>query len=461
MPGEVEEVELAKDHRCCLAVVLGVLMLLQFSGSAWAAVELEYLQQDKPAPLKGLEQTMRNPSTIGWVYVPLRQLMKGRDEFDWSYLEARLNNAASMGKMLVLRPVMDLYGNSSGPVITEVPLYLTQIPGATVVVGPTNRFYGQRFGTVLPVYTNAVTRAAITNFIRAFGEKYDGDSRVAFIEAGLLGAWGEWNDLKMMRSPEGVVPAEMKRQVIQCYKEYFKKTKILTRWPDKDIDDFSTGYHDDWFAFWKKPDTMYRKQTNSGPVALMRWRTEPMGARLHPEFDPGGQRDVMPPGAIAPARLAEFIEKGHVSWVRFRVHKRDLPSGLLLDLEALVPKMGYELYVSDADWKRDTRARTLLISATVTNTAVAPFYYPWQVEIGLWHDEKLKQTWPVDWDITRIVPGEEAVTFSAVLKEFPQVKDARLLLRVVNPLKSGFPLRFANKSQDLDMDGWLTLGRVE
>jgi hypothetical protein len=36
--------------------------------------------------------------------------------------------------------------------------------------------------------------------------------------------------------------------------------------------------------------------------------------------------------------------------------------------------------------------------------------------------------------------------------------DYRLLLRVVNPLPGGMPLRFANAGQDADRAGWLTLG---
>jgi len=37
----------------------------------------------------------------------------------------------------------------------------------------------------------------------------------------------------------------------------------------------------------------------------------------------------------------------------------------------------------------------------------------------------------------------------------------RLALRVPNPLPKGRPLRFANTSQDADLDGWLTLGEVK
>ena len=37
----------------------------------------------------------------------------------------------------------------------------------------------------------------------------------------------------------------------------------------------------------------------------------------------------------------------------------------------------------------------------------------------------------------------------------------KLAVRVPNPLKNGHPLKFANKTQDADAPGWLTLGSVE
>jgi hypothetical protein len=36
-----------------------------------------------------------------------------------------------------------------------------------------------------------------------------------------------------------------------------------------------------------------------------------------------------------------------------------------------------------------------------------------------------------------------------------------LLIRIANPLETGQPVRFANRSQDADVDGWLTLGMVK
>jgi hypothetical protein len=461
MSETAQEVELALDHRCRLAVVHGIILLLLIgivSPSHSKAADLAYLQQTNRAPLKGMERSLTGHDTIDWSYLYLRHVMTGTNEFNWNHLETMLTRSSVNGKHLIIRPVMDAWSTQAA-----LPLYLTNVPGAVYKVENSHAVGLYPKGGMIPVYTNAETRAAMTNFIRAFAEKYDGDPRLGFIEAGLLGPHGEWYNINIRSWAASHVPLEIKREVLQAYQTHFKKTKVLVRWPDQDLPESSFGYHDDWFAFWKIRDSLYKKQTNAGPETLLRWRTSPIGARLHPEFDTLERLRELPPQLVTQDYLLRLIQRDHISWIRTRDDRRHIPMNLLWGLEDMAPKMGYEFHVSHAAWKHESRPQSLLhLSVTITNTAVAPFYYSWPMEIGLWHDKKLQQTWPVDWDIRRILPGETSITYTATLNEFPRrLKNARLLLHVVNPMKSGFPLRFANQTQDADLDGWLTLGGIE
>jgi len=458
MSETAQEVELALDHRCRLAVVLGIGFMALFLALQLNAVDLEYAPQLKPAPLKGVESDYFDRHPIKWNVIPLSTVMKGPNEFDWSSLENKLHHASAAGKMMILRPVMDYFSPHH-----RLPLYLTNIPGATYTVPRDYAFLNYPQGATVPVYTNEATRAAITNFIRAFGEKYDGDPRIGFIEAGLIGTWGEWYSLNLIKYPQTTVPLEMKEEILQTYQDSFKRTKVLMRWPDKDLAERPFGYHDDWFAHWNSPDSLLKMQTKAGTNALSRWQTHPIGARLHPDFDTDYKSNSLDLSLVTEEKLLALIRRDHISWVRYpRPKPMSIPSVVMANLEKLAPKMGYELYVPTADWKLDTLRKSLQLSVAVTNTAVAPFYYSWQMEVGLWHNGKLQQTWPVDWDITRILPDEDSITYTATLNEFPRhLKNARLLLHVVNPMKSGFPLRFANQTQDADLDGWLTLGSIE
>ena len=125
-------------------------------------------------------------------------------------------------------------------------------------------------------------------------------------------------------------------------------------------------------------------------------------------------------------------------------------------------RLGYELTVAYAAME-STPNSGIHVWVRLKNTGVAPFYYPWPLELGLVGPTgKLITTWPTDWRLTRILPNGALYDFDnprADLK-FP-AGDYRVLVRVVNPLPNGLPLRFANQTQDADLPGWLTLGTVK
>jgi hypothetical protein len=100
------------------------------------------------------------------------------------------------------------------------------------------------------------------------------------------------------------------------------------------------------------------------------------------------------------------------------------------------------------------------VAVTITNMGVAPFYYDWPVELAAatTHGRLLK-TWRTPWQITGILPGEPAKEQSWQLSDLPDDPFV-LLLRVVNPLPNGKPLRFANVTQDETLAGWLTLTTI-
>lgn len=64
--------------------------------------------------------------------------------------------------------------------------------------------------------------------------------------------------------------------------------------------------------------------------------------------------------------------------------------------------------------------------------------------------------------LTRLLPGEPARQFKDTfsVKELKPGK-YQVALRMPNPMPTGKPVRFANKTQDEHLAGWLTLGEVE
>jgi hypothetical protein len=122
-------------------------------------------------------------------------------------------------------------------------------------------------------------------------------------------------------------------------------------------------------------------------------------------------------------------------------------------------RLGYELHAQRVTLTSDHILATLDVSVTLTNTGVAPFYYPWPVELAAAQDGQIIASAETDWNLTAVIPGQAVRPFRYTIRQtgFPS-GDYQLVMRVANPLTNGVPLRFANQSQDQTVPGWLTLG---
>lgn len=128
-------------------------------------------------------QTVR--SSIEFHYLPLSGVMDGPNTFDFDAgLEPVLIDSASRAMHSVVRFYLEYPGNPTG-----VPLYL--ISGGLEMT-PYNKTETIGAG-VSPNYHDPTLIAAIISFASAFGARYDGDPRLAAIQIGLLGHWGEWH----------------------------------------------------------------------------------------------------------------------------------------------------------------------------------------------------------------------------------------------------------------------------
>ncbi|MCX5772578.1 MAG: DUF4832 domain-containing protein, partial [Candidatus Hydrogenedentes bacterium] len=166
------------------------------------------------------------------------------------------------------------------------------------------------------------------------------------------------------------------------------------------------------------------------------------------------------------------VELTHASWlVSWNVDKGMFGSrqseARIRKASQIVRRMGYDFHVAEADIVADDAG--LQLKLRVRNLGVAPFYYDWPMEIAAFDQknfqlpqDSLAATWRVPWKITGILPGEPDRLWEHTIAR-PDLPPGqyRLLLRVVNPLPSGKPLRFANATQDADRPGWLTIGSFD
>lgn len=456
----------------CLVLVLVQAMCVAEEPSTWP---LEYAPAPVDNPLKGLvpyqgEVRDRFPHSLEFNYVGYGELVRGYETFDWTALERMLDDIASRGHQAVFRVYLEYPGKRN-----VVPEFLLR-DGLRVTswqYTETQPFPPAMLET--PDYANPKLRESLQKFIAALGKKYDGDRRVGFITAGLLGVWGEWhnyprNDLFASKA--------VQEEVLAAYREAFRVTPILVRYPVGKGDagrasnaELPFGYHDDSFA-WATLDTGKKDDDwffvpalkQAGPAAVAKWKTQPIGGEIRPE---AWGRIFDPQPAKGPVQnFRRCVDETHVTWLMDSgLFERPPSPERVSRAKQEVARMGYEFHVTSVTIggaaEQAAPPKVLRVKLAIENRGVAPFYYDWPAEWGLLAEGKVVQTFAASGKLPGLLPGEPAREWADVLpiKPVPAGKYT-LAIRVPNPLPNGHPLRFANRTQDATLPGWLSLGPV-
>lgn len=450
-----------------MRILIVLLIALILPKPVLAQAPLKYVAAPPDNPLKGLvpyagAHADRFPHSLEFDYLPLSDLMTGPNEFDWQPLERLLTDIASRRHQTVFRIWMEYPGREEG-----IPTFLLESGLKVTEWLNTNTapFPAKKVRT--PDYNDPKLRAALKSFIAALGERFDGDPRIGFITAGLLGTWGEWHTYP--RS-ELMASKDVQTEVMEAYERAFQTTPVLLRYP-AGVDTWAHapnhtrrfGYHDDSFA-WATLDTG-RKEDDwfymaalkaAGPDAMSKWKTSPIGGEIRPEL--WGQIFDLRPTHEQAQDFSECVRRTHATWLMDTGMFEKQPSAQRHQSAIQqVQQMGYEFHIVSAQ-RRPLSSGGLAITIRIRNSGVAPFYYPWQVELASVRSGQVAEPVPVQWSVVGLLPDEEPRTWTIELTEeqASQAKDG-FSLRIANPLPNGLPLRFANEYSKSSPDGWWLL----
>mmetsp|Transcript_21327 Transcript_21327/g.24238 ORF Transcript_21327/g.24238 Transcript_21327/m.24238 type:complete len:269 (-) Transcript_21327:1279-2085(-) len=179
------------------------------------------------------------PSSLEFYYLGLNEVMTGFNTFDWeTHLESRLDNTASRSRHAIVRFVLDMPGEDS-----YVPQFL-------IDAGLKFDSYSNYGGGQSPDYYNNNLQTALQQFVEAFGAAYDGDTRIGFIQVGLLGFWGEWHTYTdNSGATDNWIPDSLKDDLVEWFDSGFNVTPIQVRYPHPSAMSAGFGLHDDSFAY--------------------------------------------------------------------------------------------------------------------------------------------------------------------------------------------------------------------
>jgi len=405
-------------------------------------------------PLKGFMPyagTYTFPHSLEWFYIPMKDLQTGYTSFDWTKLEAKLDAIAGRGHQAVFRIYLDYPNTEYG-----VPAFLSHVPKNAY----TDYNNGKSATSYSPDYSHADLRQALSSLIAALGAKYDGDPRIGFIQVGLLGFWGEWHTYP---HNDWMASTTVMNEVLTAFQNAFSKTHLLMREPKSGVDCNRPrlGFHDDSFAYTTIGTTswyFWPKITSAGLGNV--WQDRPIGGEVRPEVQGCMWDDT--PCTPTGQDYNTCVDTTHASWMLN--HGAFSLTGTARE-RAIVgaQRLGYTLQVPSCQVMPCPLrvGGPLQVDVFVRNVGVAPFYYPWTVEVGALSSGGSLTTWTTTWDLRSVQPGASPLQWTLSLPAHGLAAGSyTLMLRVVNPLSNGKPFRFGNQSQDQHRTGWLSLGTV-
>lgn len=120
---------------------------------------------------------------LEYAYMRPSDIVVGKSQYQWAPLDILLEEIRLRGKQAIIRWYYVYPGNTK----TAVPAYIKLDPAYHETV---DRSEGR--DTAYPDWSHPELQQAHLDFYRAFAQRYDDDSRIAFLQVG-FGLWGEYH----------------------------------------------------------------------------------------------------------------------------------------------------------------------------------------------------------------------------------------------------------------------------
>lgn len=342
----------------------------------------------------------KQPHTLVTASIRWRDLEPERGRFDWAGVERKYDFAkwAAAGDRFIVRLVMDIPGDDPNHVDIPDWLYraLAKTEGAE---GAGIRYRTKEGSGFSPNYASALLIREHARVIRALAQRYDADPRVAFIQIGSLGHYGEFHTALL---DEPFPSLTVTDQYVKAYAEAFQGKKIGMRKPFPLAASYRLGLYNDMFgeadatatwldwaangwggiADYVQPDQ--EKAAKDGSRMPEWWRYNYSGGEFSSNYAPD---DYVNEDRLLQA--AAQIRASHTSWIGATAllgmnERSGLSSNEQAGVYYLQRLMGYRLVVEQAKHAGSVkRGGTLALDTAWSNKGAAPFYYPWPVRFAL------------------------------------------------------------------------------
>ncbi|OUN78959.1 DUF4832 domain-containing protein [Alistipes sp. An54] len=259
----------------------------------------------------------------------------------------------------------------------------------------------------------------VRKLVRKLGEAWDNDPRVAYVEMGIIGEWGEHHDPDLSTvfpphdEPKHVagrtwIPG-MEKVLGDAFSEAFHNKKVMVRYA-YEFKEYDFGIYWDSWAQPQEIDRGYHAMRARGDY----WRTQPVGGEItwnwgdlgkYPGFEEVVADDTTRRIVIEQIRNLHCNHLGGITWADFNDPQ------FARNAAELQKAMGYRFVLSKASYPcRIDPGQAFQLEFEVQNTGSSPFYYDWPVEVALLDVQTREKVWGTVLDnvqISQWMPGDD------------------------------------------------------
>jgi hypothetical protein len=317
-------------------------------------------------------------------------------------------------------------------------------------------------------YYSKEFKERLFKLIQKMGEAWDEDPRVAYIEMGLIGDWGEHHDPGFGNLGfEEAHPVPYEDEFAQAFYEAFPHKHVMHRYP-RDFKGYPFGLH--WDTFGGYDNGYYATDSDAMTQELLKpehveaWKTAPRGGEIDPTFLGYPSWDSESFYLLIKEhdqRLISLIKELHWNHLAFLNDFPEENSEVWEKAAAIHRALGYTFVIDEAKISSYLWQSEFTISINLSNTGSSPFYYDWPLQIVLLDPDTHRVLWKSLWegvDIRSWLPNETYTCEQTF--EVPWLPDGEYLvgLAILDPSGMTPAVRFANKNYY--NGGYTPLGRI-
>lgn len=379
------------------------------------------------------------PVSMNFWYVSWRELEPNPNDYRFEQWEQRWDTNLTRNNHVVFRVYLDYPGEPTG-----VPQWL-------IDMGVEMRPYTEYGGGLSPDYDDPRLVQALVRLIRALGRRYNNHPRVAFVQLGFLGFWGEWHTYPRT---ELFASEATQRTVVDEMHAAFPNKILQARTANGYLGQHPwLGYHDDMFPEDTDGGEPWHFLPNLRAAGRdQNWKVACIGGEMVPDQ---ALRLMTTDWNLT----RTMTESAHITYLGpycppLEDYRNN--STFMNNCRTMVRMMGYEYRFKELRYtptvRRGSRIELALFG---TNQGVAPFYYPWEVRMGLMNAaNQVVWSWRVAVDIRRWLPGEFILRTVSPTVSLPK-GEYRLVLGIIDPWRNQPRVRFANNFAVIN--GWNVL----